>query len=427
MARAWTRRQVGRLAGGIGLAAAAVTFAAGRPFSAGKARVVVIGGGAGGAAASRHIAAHGDALRVTLVEANRAYTSCFFSNHHIGGLRTFDTITHGYSRLSAMAAIDVVHDRAVDVDPIRKTVRLAGGGSLAYDRLIVAPGIDFDFDAIEGYGAEAARLMPHAWQGGRQIRLLRERLVAMADGGTFVIAPPAGPQRCPPAPYERVSLVAAYFKRHKPRSKILIVDAKDKFSMQKLFEDGWLRFYPDMIEWLPAEFGGGAKRVDTKAMTVSTEDETLRADAANVIPPQRAGRIAARAGLADQTGWCPVEPATLASRLQSDIHVVGDAIIPGDMPKSAFAAHSQARRCAQAVLAALAGAPAPQSPLPNTCWSLIAPDHGVRVGGVYEPGESGFVRRESSVSSADESDAVRAATARAAEAWYDTIVADMFG
>ncbi len=220
---------------------------------------------------------------------------------------------------------------------------------------------------------------------------------------------------------------AVYLKSEKPSSKIVILDGKDKFSMQKLFEDGWLRFYEDMIEWLPAEFTGGVKAVDPKAMTVSTEDETFEAAVANIIPPQRAGAIAQQAGLADERGWCPVEPATLASRLQPDIHVVGDAIWPDDMPKSGSAAHSQATVCALAVRAALADGKPPRPDFHSTCWSLIAADHAVKVEGRYEAANGRLAKVTSRVSADDESDAVRAATAQEAEDWYDTITQTLYG
>ncbi|MDH3476634.1 MAG: NAD(P)/FAD-dependent oxidoreductase, partial [Rhodospirillales bacterium] len=288
-------------------------------------------------------------------------------------------------------------------------------------------GVEFLYDRIEGYSEAAAQRMPHAWSGGEQHRLLRDQLLAMEDGGIFLIAPPAEPYRCPPGPYERVSMAAYYLKRHKPRSRIVILDAKDSFAKQKLFEDGWLRFYEDMIEWLPAEITGGLAAVDPAAMTVMTEDETFEVAVANIIPPQRAGRIAQAAGLADETGWCPVDPATLASRLQPDIHVLGDAIIAGDMPKSAFAAGSQAKACAMAVRAALTGAEAFPPRFRNTCWSFIAENHAVKVGANYRADADKIAKVESYISAADEDDDRRAATAREAAGWYAATVRDIFG
>jgi len=428
MGRSLTRRELGRLAGAAGLAAAgAATMKARLALGASQAKVVVIGGGAGGATAARYIAKDAKDIEVSLVEPSPSYTTCFFSNLYIGGFRSFESITHGYDKLRDGYGVKVFHDRASDIDPAKKVVKLAGGGALPYDRLVVAPGIDLKYDAIEGYNESAAKLMPHAWQAGRQTQLLRRQILDMEDGGTFIIAPPPNPYRCPPGPYERVSMVAHYLKAYKPRSKILILDAKDKFSKQKLFEDGWVRFYEDMIEWLPAEITGGVKAVDAASMTVMTDDERFKASVANIIPAQQAGRIARLAGLADKSGWCPVEPATLASKLQPDIHLVGDAIIPGDMPKSAFSANSQAKACANAVRAALTGSKSFPPRFRNTCWSLITTNQGVKVGANYKATDEKIAKIEGFISPADETDEQRAATAQEANGWYRGITKDIFG
>lgn len=424
----WSRRRFGRLAAAAGFAAA--SGSALRPgFVAAKVRpkVVVIGGGPGGATAAKLLAQSGAGIDVTLVEANPAYTTLYFSNLYLAGFRSYETLRHDYGTLEQAYGVRVVHDRATEIDPIKKAVRLRDGGTLPYDRLIAAPGIEIKFDAIPGYSEAAAEAMPHAWELGSQVQLLKQQLLAMEDGGTFVVAPPPTPARCSPAPYERVSLVAHYLTQEKPRSKIVILDAKDKYPKQKLFEDGWVRFYPDMIEWLPVEFTGGVTAVDPKSMQVMTEDETFDASVANIIPPQRAGRIAQQAGLADESGWCPVDAATLASKLQPDIHLVGDAIIPGDMPKSATSAHSQAQACALAVQAALSGETSPSPSFDNTCWSLIAADHAVKVGGSYEATEQRIVKKSNFISQADEDDGTRAATAREATAWYAAFAQDVFG
>lgn len=428
MTNRWTRRQFTGRALAVSAASAAVLSSL-RPVSAAaKAKVVVIGGGAGGATAARYIADGSKDVAVTLVGDVPRYTTCYFSNLYIGGFRSFESITHDYDALRDKHGIKVLIDQAAGVDPDRRRVSLRDGGSLSYDRLVVAPGIDFRYEAIEGYTPEAARTMPHAWRTGEQAQILKRQITDMADGGTFVVCPPANPYRCPPAPYERVSLVAHYFKSYKPRSKILIIDAKDKFAKQALFEEAWLRFYPGMIEWLNADFtGGGVKAVDPATRTLILEDEEIAASVANVIPPQKAGEIAQQAGLADESGWCPIVPATLASRLQPDIHVVGDAIIPGDMPKSAFAANSQAKVCARAVLGALVGAKTFEPRFRNTCWSLLATDHTVKVGANYRAAEDKITKIDSFISQLDESDELRAKNAREAEGWYEGISADIFG
>ena len=239
--------------------------------------------------------------------------------------------------------INVVHDSVTAIDPVAKTVALEGGAKLPYDRVVVAPGIAFKYGTIEGYDEAATQTMPHAWNAGPQTKLLRQQLESMEDGGVFVLVAPPDPFRCPPGPYERASLVAYYFKQYKPRAKILILDAKDSFFEQDLFQDAWNRHYPGMIEWLPAQFTGGIKAVDVKGRSIKTAGDTFKAAVANVIPPQMAGQLAQQAGLADQSGWCPVDPMTFESKLQPGIHVVGDAASAGDMPKSAFAANSQAK------------------------------------------------------------------------------------
>lgn len=426
--KTWNRRQAGKI-----LAAAAATSLTAliprpRLSAAVKARVVVIGGGAGGATAAKYIAQSAPALQVTLVEAQPRYTTPFFSNLFLAGLRSHNSITHGYDALKEKYGINVVFDRANDIDPIAKKVTLAKGDVLSYDRLVVAPGVAYKTDTIDGYDRQAAAVMPHAWSGGEQLVLLKRQIEAMADGGTVIIAPPKRPYRCPPAPYERAAMIANYLKQHKPRAKILIIDSKNQFSMQELFLNGWDRFYEDMIEWLPADInGGGTKAVDARNMTLSTEDETFEADVINLIPPQEAGVIAQSTGLTDATGWCPVDPKTLSSRLQPDIHVLGDAIDSGALPKAAHAANQQAKICAGAILSALTGRPSGDRKFNNTCWDFISSGHAIRVGGLYEAGAGGFEEISGFVSEIGEDDETRAATAKMAQAWYQAIVMDMFG
>ena len=417
----WTRREVIRLAGAAGLVGMARS-AIGQT----KARVVVIGGGAGGATVAKYLASTA-ALEVTLVEANPRYKTCFFSNLYLAGLRSFETLVHGYDIVRSKYGVSVVHESAVAVDPAAKTVRLASGATLPYDRLVMAPGIDFRYDAIEGYSEAAAKIMPHAWRGGEQAMLLRRQLEAMPEGGLFVLVAPADPFRCPPGPYERVSLVADYFKREKPKAKILVLDSKNSFSKQELFQDAWNRHYPGMVEWLPLDFTGGVKAVDPDNRAVKTAGETFDAAVANVIPPQTAGRIALESGLADESGWCPVDPSTLESRLQANIHLVGDAIKPGDMPKSAFAANSQAKVCAMAVAAALTGSRRFEPRFFNTCWSFLAADDAVRIGASYRVADGKIAAVTKFISKVGESAEVRAQAARQAGAWYAAITADMFG
>jgi NADPH-dependent 2,4-dienoyl-CoA reductase/sulfur reductase-like enzyme len=416
-----TRRGLAGLAGASCLPAAR---AATRPAAP---RVVVIGGGAGGATVARYLAMNDKPLDVTLVEPKQRYTTCFFSNLYLAGLRSFESLTRGYDALADRYGIQVVHDHAAAIDPAAKTVRLGGGASLPYDRLVVAPGIAFRDGAIAGYDDAAMQIMPHAWMAGPQTLLLRSQLEAMPDGGVFVIAAPADPFRCPPGPYERASLVAAYFRQHKPRSKIQILDAKDTFFEQELFQDGWNRHYPGMIEWLPNQFIGTIESVDVKDRSIRTADQTFKADVINLIPPQLAAGLARQAGLADETGWCPVDPATYESTLHRDIHLVGDAVSVGIMPKSAYVANSQAKACAFAIASALIGSEPVRPFLYNTCYTFLAPDDAVSDAISFRIASGKTEIAEILMSKLDQSPAERAAAVREANGWYDAFTRDIFG
>lgn len=418
-----TRRSFGGLlgAGFMGALGARVTRGQAKP------RVVVVGGGVGGATAAKYLALSASELEITLVEPKPRYTTCFFSNLYLAGLRSFASLTHGYEALTRQYGIGIIHDSAVAIDPAVKSISLESGGSLSYDRLIVAPGIAFKFDAIEGYDEAATQTLPHAWIAGPQTQLLRDQLEAMEDGGVLVLTAPPNPFRCPPGPYERASLIAAYFKQFKPRAKILILDAKDSFFEQDLFQDAWERHCPDMIEWLPGQFTGGIKAVDVKTRSIKTASDSFAAAVANVIPPQVAGLLAQRGGLADASGWCPVDPVTFESKLQPGIHVIGDAAIAGDMPKSAFAANSQAKMCAFAVAALLTGAELQSPHLFNTCFTFLAPDDAVSDAISFKADGGTIKMGYISLSQVGESVQARHETVRAAHGWYDAFTHDLFG
>ena len=419
----WTRRQFGSLAGAVCLTALAPHVAR----SQAKSRVVVIGGGIGGATVARYLAMSAGTIEVTLVEPKPRYTTCFFSSLYLAGMRSFESLTHGYETLEQRYGIKVVHDTAATIDPVAKTVALKSGTKLPYDRLVVASGISLKFGAIEGYDETAAEIMPHAWIAGPQTELLKRQLDSMEDGGLFLIAAPPNPFRCPPGPYERASLVAYYFKQFKPKCKILILDAKDSFFEQDLFQDAWARHYPGMIEWLPGQFTGGIKSVDVKNMSVKTEAETFKAAVINFIPPQMAGGLARQAGLADQTGWCPVEPTTFESKLQPGIHIVGDAIEAGEMPKSAFLANSQAKICAFAIAAALTGADRHASHLFNTCFTFLAADDAVSDAIAFAPDGAAIKISEILISQVGEDAKMRRQVVQAANGWYTAFTHDVFG
>ncbi len=406
-------------------ATAAVTFAS-PALAQGAARVVVIGGGYAGATCARFLQREG--LEVTLIEPSASYISCPFSNAVIAGLRDMAQQSFTYEAIERQG-VRIARQAAIRIDRAARNVTLADGSVLAYDRLVLAPGIDMRFDALPGYDMAASERLPHAWKAGPQTLLLRAQLEAMEDGGTVIISAPANPFRCPPGPYERASLIAHYLKTKKPRSKLLILDTKDAFSKQGLFTAAWKELYGDMVEWVGLSGGGKVVEVKADEKIFVTEFGEHRADVGNVIPPQRAGRIAIESGIADQTGWCPIDPVTFEARAQAGIHVIGDAAIAGGMPKSAFAANAQAKACAQAVALMLRGAQAPEPKLINTCYSLVAPDYGISVAGVYAPAKGLLtdIAGAGGVSPANASRAVRAAEARFADGWYKTITSEVFG
>jgi sulfide dehydrogenase [flavocytochrome c] flavoprotein chain len=409
-----------------GIAAASVALPSLSRAQSG-ARVVVIGGGFGGAACARALKRIDPKLAVTLVEPNRTYTACPFSNEVIAGLRNIDVQQLGYDRIAA-DDVNVVMQAATKIDAQARSVVLADGTSIAFDRLVLSPGIDFRFDALEGYDEAASTKMPHAWKAGAQTMLLRKQLEAMADGGVVAIAVPANPARCPPAAYERASLIAHYLKANKPRSKVLILDAKDTIPQQRLFENAWKELYGGMIERIALSQGGRVTSVDPSTNTIVTEFGNYTAQVANVIPPQKAGRIAGIAGAADRTGWCPIDPVTFASKLLPNTYVIGDACLGGGIPKSASAASAQGKACAAVIANLLAGKPADTPRLTGICYSTVAPDYAFSLAGIYQPKDDIFVEAEGGGASAvDAPRETRARDADEARKWYQTITGDAFG
>ena len=388
--------------------------------------VVVVGGGFGGATAARFVRRYGPAVAVTLVEAEPEYVACPYSNEVIAGLR--DMAAQRF-RFTPAEGVTVVLGVATGVDAGARRVMLADGIVLAYDRLILSPGVDIAYDKLPGYSEAAAERMPHAWKAGAQTALLRRQLEAMPDGGTVVISSPANPYRCPPGPYERASLIAHYLKTKKPKSKLLVLDSKDAFSKQSLFEAGWATLYPGLLERVSQSDGGTVTSVEPATRTFKTDFGDHVADVANVIPPQRAGKIAAVAGAADRTGWCPIDPVTFESRLVPGVHVIGDAAIAGAMPKSAFAANAQAKVCAAAVVALLAEGKPAEPVLMNTCYSMLAPQMAISIAGVYRP-KDGLLTDSlgaAGLSPLDAPPEFRAREAGHADDWFRTITSETFG
>jgi sulfite dehydrogenase len=369
------RRDFLKLAGAVSLAGCATPAPS-------KARVVVVGGGFGGATAAKYIRMWDPSIDVVLIERDTSFVSCPISNAVLGGFTTVQELTRNYDGLRRHG-VTVVHDEAVAIDAAKKTVRLARGGDVAYERLIVSPGIDFNFGDVKGYDAAMrSGAVLHAWKAGTQTVGLRQRLEQMRDGGVYILSVPLAPYRCPPGPYERTSVVAAYFKKAKPRSKVLVLDANpDVTSKGGLFKRAWSELYPGIIE-----YRGNANVVAVEAGAVRTDFDTIKGDVLNVVPPHRAGDIAARSGLITTNNrWCDVDWRTMESKAVKGVHVLGDATLsaPG-MPKSASMANNHAKIAAAAVVQLLNGrAPAPMKIL-NTCYSLVAEKEAIRVSSVHE-------------------------------------------
>jgi NADPH-dependent 2,4-dienoyl-CoA reductase/sulfur reductase-like enzyme len=394
----------------------------------GGGRVVVVGGGFAGASCARMLKRLDPRITVTLVEASPTFTACPFSNNVIAGLRDIAAQQFGYDKVAADGVV-LAMTAASAVDAQARAVTLTNGTRLPYDRLVLAPGIDIRWDGLPGYSEAAAARMPHAWKAGEQTLLLRRQLEAMDDGGLVVIAAPANPYRCPPGPYERASLIAYYLKTKKPKSKLIVLDAKDTFSKQRLFQNAWKELYPGLLEWVSLSSGGKVTAVEPDTNTLVTDFARHQAAVANVIPPQKAGRIAELAGVTDRTGWCPVEPVTFESKQQPNIHVIGDAAIMGGMPKSAFSANAQAKVCAAALVKLLQGEKPAEPKLINTCYSLVAPDYGISIAGVYRPKDGQLVDVENSggVSPLDAPATTRVQEANFAAGWFNTITGEVFG
>ena len=420
------RRNFAKIIGSAGLASTL-----GMPslvFGASK-KVVVVGGGFGGATAAKYLRKLDSSIDVTLVEPNPTYYTCPFSNTVLGGIKDMSEIAHGYGAMKNKHGVRVIHAKAKNVNSISKTVTLGNGRKLNFDRAIVSPGVDLRFDSMEGYSQTATDKMPHSWKAGPQTALLRRQLENMRNGGTVLICPPGNPFRCPPGPYERTSLIAHYLKTHKPKSKIIILDAKEKFSKQSLFMSGWDLHYGDLIEWRAGTAGGKISRVDPQNMQVETEFGMEKGDVINFIPAQHAGKVARDSGLTNKKGWCPVNQVTFESTLQPGIHVIGDASIAGKMPKSGFSANSQGKVAAAAIVSELAGQEPIEPSYANTCYSLITPEHGISVAKVYKISDKKTivgVKGSGGVSPKNEDPIVRRQEAIYTQGWYDAIVQDMF-
>ena len=426
MGRGVTRRNAIRIS----------TALLGAPFLAAPARaqaaahVAIVGGGFGGVSAARTLRRIAPDIQVTLIVDDDQFVTCPFSNMVIGGLRELSEISFSYDALVA-DGITVRVDPAIGIDAASRVISLRSGDSVTYERAIMSPGIDFRWDALPDVGPSTAETLPHAWKAGAQTILLRDQIRAMPQGGTVVIAPPDNPFRCPPGPYERASLIANYLSQFNPTAKIIIVDGKDKFSKQGLFMAGWDQLYPGMITFVPFSEHAGIKAIDPEGKRLSTFFEDFEADVINLIPPQRAADIAVDAGLTGSGHWCDIDGLTFESKEAENIHVLGDAAIVGDMPKSGFSATTQGKACAHAVAALLSDREPERAILMNTCYSLVGPDYGISVAGVYRsnsddnrlsslPGTGG-------TSEAGDLPDLRVDEAEFAKSWYANMTKELFG
>lgn len=420
-----TRRKFGLLlgAGAASLALPAYLRAQEKP------RVVVVGGGPGGATVAKYVAKDAaGAIDVTLINDSDSFTTCFFSNLYLGDFQTFEQITHSYDRLASNYGINKITGRAVSVDRDAKTVTLGDGSTVPYDRLVLAPGIDVIYDSVPGYSEEASQIAPHAWRAGPQTQLLKEKLEAVEDGQNIVMVAPPNPFRCPPGPYERISMFAHVLKKKGlTRSKIFVLDYKESFSKQGLFTEGWEKHYPGLVEWYGPDVHGGVKNVDAAAGTVETDLDTFEGALLNIIPAQRAGAIAIAAGVTNEAGWAPIDEKSMRSTIDESIYVLGDASVAGDMPKSGFSANSQAKVAAMNIRADLTDARVFPARYSNTCWSLIDTDDGVKVGAQYEPKDGKITAVENFISQTGESEELRRETYEESLGWYAGIVEDTFG
>ncbi|MCX8087146.1 MAG: NAD(P)/FAD-dependent oxidoreductase [Rhodocyclaceae bacterium] len=413
------RRNFIKLVGGASGLALAGCASQGPAVSAGSAaelmpkgtarRVVVVGGGYGGTIAAKYIRMLDPSIEVVLVERNKEFISCPFSNFYIAGLMNdMSSLTIRYDKLAANHGIKMVYAEVTAIDPAAKKV-VTTQGTLAYDRLIVSPGIDFRTEEIEGYDAKTPEIFPHAWKAGPQSTLLRNQLQSMKDGGTVIISMPLTPYRCPPGPYERSCLIAHYLKKHKPKSKLILLDANpDVVSKKPLFTKAWSTYYKDNFQYI-----GGKKvtKVDVGAKLVSIEGiEDFKGDVINLIPAQRAGDIAVKAGLVgDDKKWCPVDAVSFQSTKHKDIHVIGDATaLPSDgppMPKSGYSANSQAKFCAQNVVNLMNGKEPVEFSGINVCYSAISDHESVSIASVFKVENGKIKSPATAISPADFSQA----------------------
>lgn len=417
----------------LSTASAMLPFAASEAFAhnhgtkKGSGKIVVIGGGFGGAACAKYLKRYNPELDVTMIEPEDEYITCPGSNWVIAGIKNMQTIIHDY-RPMKKHGVNIIHQFVENVDMDKKTIHLRNGDKVTYDRLVVSPGIDFKWD-LEGVDEKTPDSLPHAYKAGTQTTLLKGQLESMKRGGTFVMVTPPNPFRCPPGPYERASVIGHKLKMTNPTAKIIILDQKNKFSKQGLFQQGWEELYPGMIDWTSKDSGGQVEKIDVKNKIITTGFDEIRADVINYIPPQKAGKLAFTLGLTNKTNFCPVNQATFESTIHKDVYVIGDSSIAGAMPKSGHSASSQGKLCAANIVRDLAGLDAISKKNVNTCYSLLAPDYGISVAAVYDfvDGKIVKVKEGGGVSPMNATRGERMQEAMFTDGWYKSITNEVWG
>ncbi|MBA4213440.1 MAG: pyridine nucleotide-disulfide oxidoreductase [Polaromonas sp.] len=441
--RAWLTQALGLLS-----VAAAPSLA----FAQNAAHIVIVGGGVGGATAAKYLKLFNPALKVTLIEKNPVYVRPYGSSEVLNRHATMDELNVSYDVLKSKYGIQVLIDTVTGFDPVARSVSTAARQKIAYDKLIVSPGIQLVYGAYVGYSEAVARTaVPSGWIPGEQTALLAKQLQGMRRGGTFVLAAPPNPYRCPPGPYERAALMTEWFAKHNPSAKVIIVDPKDSFVTDETMMLGWNRLYnfnlpadyakkmqgqvevkqhagTSMLSWVRGKDGGRTLKIDAKQMRIETEAETIQADVINVIPPMKAGQVAMTLGLADASGFCPVERRTFASTLQPHVYVIGDASIADAMPKSGFSANTQAKVVARAIVEELAGRKAPEPLWENTCYALAGKDYGLFVADVFKivDGKIARINGQGRYLPLNATPAQIKLGARYQQAWLRTFTADCF-
>jgi NADPH-dependent 2,4-dienoyl-CoA reductase/sulfur reductase-like enzyme len=396
-----------------------------RARAASGPRVVVAGGGFAGAGCALALRRLAPGIAVTVVDPHPRYVTCPMSNAVIAELRNLESITVTRAGLER-AGVRYMEDTVTGIEAGKNAARLLSGNPLAYDRLVVAPGIRLLYGQPQGYDQAATLQMPHAWEGGVSTRLLARHLKTVPDGGTVAISVPAGLMRCPPGPYERASLIAHWLKTHRTRCKILIFDSNNHFPRQDVFSASWAELYPGMIEWIPPAQGGMVTRVDVASRTLYSATGAHRVSLANIIPPQAAGLVAQINDLSSGHGWCPVDPVTFESQVVKHVHVIGDACIAGVMPKAASAARSQALQCAAAICALLEDRRPAVAELDSVCYSLVSPATALAMHGRFRASADRIEQIEAG-NGPETNTSATAAHLSEANAWYLNIRAGCFG